>query len=248
MATFKRSGRVEEFRRDFILGMLENNYQREFAESCFSQIEGFAEYGFPESHAASFALLVYASSWIKTYYPDVFCAAMLNSQPMGFYAPAQLVRDAREHGVKILPVDINLSGWDCSLEAAPFHKNAIDRRHATMRDVIKTECAVRLGFRQVKGLAEKDMLEKLIARRGEGYTSAHDLWLRSGLDKSDIERLADADAFNSVGLNRREALWAVRGSMPRVQPRHCPCSMWPTAWISGPRRKRRCRRCCPVNR
>jgi error-prone DNA polymerase len=135
----------------------------------------------------------------------------LNSQPMGFYAPAQLVRDAREHGVKILPVDINRSDWDCTLEAAAFDRNAIDKRHGSMRDVIKTRRAVRLGFRQVKGLAEKDMVEKLIANRGEGYTSIHDLWQRSGLDKSDIERLADADAFDSVGLNRREALWAVRG-------------------------------------
>jgi DNA polymerase-3 subunit alpha/error-prone DNA polymerase len=211
MATFKRSGRVEEFRRDFVKGMLENEYPREFAESCFSQIEGFAEYGFPESHAASFALLVYVSSWIKAYYPDVFCTAMLNSQPMGFYAPSQLIRDAREHGVKILPVDINRSGWDCSLEVTAFDKNAIDKRHESMRDVIKTQRAVRLGFRQVKGLAERDMIEKLIANRGERYTSVHDLWLRSGLDKSDIERLADADAFNDIQLSRREALWAVRG-------------------------------------
>jgi len=211
MATFKRSGRVEEFRRDFIDGMLKNRYSREFAESCFSQIQGFAEYGFPESHAASFALLVYVSSWIKAYYPDVFCAAMLNSQPMGFYAPAQLIRDAREHGLEIRPVDINWSDWDCLLEKAIFDRQAIDKRHESMRDVIKTEHAVRLGFRQVKGLAEKDMIEKLIANRGTGYASVHDLWLRSGLDKSDIERLADADAFNSIGLTRREALWAVRG-------------------------------------
>jgi len=216
MATFKRSGRVEEFRRDFVGGMLKKGiYTREFAESCFSQIEGFAEYGFPESHAASFALLVYVSSWIKAYYPDVFCAAMLNSQPMGFYAPAQLIRDAREHGVKILPVDVNRSQWDCTLEEAPFDRTAIDRRHESMRDVIKTKYAVRLGFRQVKGLSEDDVLDKLIANRGEGYTSIHDLWLRSGLGKSNIERLADADAFTDsfkgMRLPRRDALWAVRG-------------------------------------
>jgi DNA polymerase-3 subunit alpha/error-prone DNA polymerase len=211
MATFKRSGRVEEFKRDFIDGMRKNNYSQEFAESCFSQIEGFAEYGFPESHAASFALLVYASSWIKAYYPDVFCAALLNSQPMGFYAPAQLIRDAREHGVQILPVDVNHSDWDCTLEESGFDKNAIDGRHASMRDVIRTKYAVRLGFRQVKGLAEKDLRKHLLANRGRGYASIHDLWLRSGLDKSDIERLADADAFASMGLARREALWAVRG-------------------------------------
>lgn len=211
MATFKRSGRVEEFKKDMVDGMLEKNYSREFAENCFSQIQGFAEYGFPESHAASFALLVYVSSWIKAYYPDVFCAAMLNSQPMGFYAPAQLIRDAREHGIEIRPVDINCSDWDCLLERAVFDKDGIDKRHGSMRDVIRTKHAVRLGFRQVKGLAEKDMVEKLIANRGNGYISIHDLWLRSGLDKSDIERLADADAFTSIGLTRREALWAVRG-------------------------------------
>ncbi|WP_117194576.1 error-prone DNA polymerase [Rhizobium terrae] len=211
MATFKRSGRVEEFRRDFINGMLENKYSREFAESCFSQIEGFAEYGFPESHAASFALLVYVSSWIKAYYPDVFCTAMLNSQPMGFYAPAQLIRDAREHGVRVLPVDVNRSEWDCTLERTVFDGQSIDGRHQSMRDVIRTQYAVRLGFRQVKGLAEKNMIEKLIAHRGAGYASVHDLWVRSGLDRTDIERLADADGFNSMGLGRREALWAVRG-------------------------------------
>lgn len=212
MATFKRSGRVEEFKNDFVAGMLKNErYSKEFAESCFSQIQGFAEYGFPESHAASFALLVYVSSWIKAYYPDVFCTAMLNSQPMGFYAPAQLIRDVREHGVKILPVDINKSEWDCTLEKTAFDKTAIDKRHESMRDVIRTRYAVRLGFRQVKGLAEEDMIKKLIANRGQGYESVHDLRIRSGLDKSAIERLADADAFGDIALSRRQALWAVRG-------------------------------------
>ncbi|MGF9566288.1 error-prone DNA polymerase [Neorhizobium sp. JUb45] len=210
MATFKRSGRVNSFRQDMIDGMLENGYKLDFAESCFKQIEGFAEYGFPESHAASFALLVYVSSWIKTFYPDVFCTAILNSQPMGFYAPSQLVRDAREHGVEVLPVDINDSGWDSSLHEAQFDRWRIDRRHAEMRDVILTKHAVRLGFRQVKGLSEKPMREKLVANRGEGYRSVRDLWLRSGLEKADIEKLADADAFGSIGLSRREALWAVR--------------------------------------
>ncbi|MBW6424496.1 error-prone DNA polymerase [Rhizobium sp. XQZ8] len=211
MATFKRSGRVKEFESDMINGMVCRGDPRKFAERCFNQIKGFGEYGFPESHAASFALLVYAFSWIKTYYPDIFLAAMLNSQPMGFYAPAQLVRDAREHGVKILPVDVNSSQWDCTLEDAAFDKWAIDRRHESMRDIIKTRHAVRLGFRQVKGLSEKDAIEKIIANRGEGYRSVHDFWLRSGLDKSDIERLADADAFGSIGLSRRQAIWAVRG-------------------------------------
>ncbi|MBO9186196.1 error-prone DNA polymerase [Rhizobium sp. L80/93] len=209
MATFKRSGKVNEFRDDMIAGMLANNYSQEFAERCFSQIEGFAEYGFPESHAASFALLVYASCWFKTYYPDVFCAALLNSQPMGFYAPAQLVRDAREHGVDIRPVDINLSEWDSILENAPS-PIAIDPRHASMQGVIRTRKAVRLGFRQVRGVSEGDMRDLLVARRGAGYVSVRDFWLRSGLARIDIEKLADADCFRSIGLNRREALWAVR--------------------------------------
>ncbi|WP_267551229.1 error-prone DNA polymerase [Rhizobium rhizogenes] len=209
MATFKRTGKVDEFKQDMVSGMVANGYPQDFAERCFSQIEGFGEYGFPESHAASFALLVYASSWLKTYYPDVFCAAILNAQPMGFYAPAQLVRDAREHGVEVRPVDVNHSQWDCLLEEARFDKNAIEPRHATMRDDIRTSRAVRLGFRQVKGLSGDEM-EQLVARRGDGYQSVRDLWLRSGLGKSQIERLADADAFGSMGLSRREALWAVR--------------------------------------
>jgi DNA polymerase-3 subunit alpha/error-prone DNA polymerase len=211
MATFKRSGRVEEFKRDFLEGMQKNGYSEKFSQQCFSQIEGFAEYGFPESHAASFALLVYASSWIKAYYPDVFCAALLNSQPMGFYAPAQLIRDAREHGVTILPVDINLSGWDSTLEEIPFRPETVDRRHISMRSVIKTRHAVRLGFRQIKGLSETEIRDKLIERRGAGYGSVHELWRKSGLDRSDLERLADADSFGSIGLSRRDALWVVRG-------------------------------------
>jgi error-prone DNA polymerase len=211
MATFKRSGRLREFEEDMVKGMTDNDYPEEFARRCFNQIKGFGEYGFPQSHAASFALLVYASSWVKAYYPDIFCAALLNSQPMGFYAPAQLIRDAREHGVKILPVDVNLSEWDCTLEEVPFDDRAIDARHRSMQGVIRTRHAVRLGFRQVKGLSEKAVVERLLAHRGEGYRSVHDLWLRSGLEKSDMERLADADAFGDIGLSRRAALWAVRG-------------------------------------
>ena len=211
MATFKRTGTIGGFEKRFIEGMMAKKiYSREFAQQCFNQIKGFGEYGFPESHSASFALLVYASCWMKAYYPDVFCAAMLNSQPMGLYAPAQLVRDAREHGVEIREVDINRSDWDCLLEEGRFDSRRIDFRHREMSDVIKASRAVRLGFRQVKGLSEKDMKDRLMANRGGGYSSIRDLWLRSGLDKSDIERLADADAFGSIGLSRREALWAVR--------------------------------------
>ncbi|MER8923257.1 error-prone DNA polymerase [Mesorhizobium sp. M0802] len=209
MATFKRTGTIGNYRQRMIDGMVGKGYTKDFAERCFKQIEGFGEYGFPESHAASFALLVYASCWFKTFYPDVFCAAILNSQPMGFYQPAQLVRDARDHGVDIRDVDVNFSDWDCTLEKAQFDPGRILARHAEMRGVIKTRCAVRLGFRQIKGLAEKRM-EAFTARRGAGYTSVRDVWLRSGLNVGEIERLAQADAFRSLGLDRREALWAVR--------------------------------------
>ncbi len=210
MATFRRNGTIHLYRDRLIEAMVRKGYPEEFATRCFKQIEGFGEYGFPESHAASFALLVYASCWFKTFYPDVFCAAILNAQPMGFYAPAQLVRDAREHGVAIRDVDVNLSDWDCTLEEAAFDAGQILPKHTEMRGVIRTRHAVRLGFRQIKGLAEKRM-EVFVARRGAGYASVRDIWLRSGLDVGDIERLAQADAFRSIGLDRRAALWAVRG-------------------------------------
>ena len=209
MATFRRLGTIDQLRDEFIDGMVGKDYPREFAERCFSQIEGFGDYGFPEAHAASFALLVYASAWFKARYPDVFCAALLNSQPMGFYAPGQLVRDAREHGVEMRPVDVNLSQWDCTLEKAPFDPSRIAPRHEEMRGTIKTCHAMRLGFRQVKGLREDDM-KLLVDNRGEGYASVRDLWLRSGLPRGVIQRLAEADAFRSLGMDRRAALWAAR--------------------------------------
>jgi error-prone DNA polymerase len=209
MATFRRTGTIEQYKQRMIEGMVGNGYPEEFAERCFRQIEGFGDYGFPESHAASFALLVYASAWFKTFYPDVFCTAILNSQPMGFYAPAQLVRDAREHGVEIRAVDVNHSGWDCLLETASFDPGRIAKRHAGMRGVILARHAVRLGFRQIKGLAENRM-KAFVARRGSGYDSVRDVWLRSGLGPDEIEKLAEADAFRSLGLDRRAALWAVR--------------------------------------
>lgn len=208
MATFRRVGTIHTLRQKMIDGMVERGYAREFADRCFRQIEGFGEYGFPESHAASFALLVYASCWFKAFYPDVFCAAILNAQPMGFYAPAQLVRDAREHGVDVREVDVNVSDWDSTLESASFEPGKIAPRHADMRGVIRTHSAVRLGFRRIKGLGQEDM-GRLVARRGAGYDSVRDLWLRSGLPKSAIARLAQADAFRSLGLDRRAALWAV---------------------------------------
>ena len=209
MATFKRTGTIGNYRQRMVDGMMNRGYEKDFAERCFKQIEGFGEYGFPESHAASFALLVYASCWFKTFYPDVFCVAILNSQPMGFYQPAQLVRDASDHGVDIREVDVNYSGWDCALEEAAFKPARILERHAEMRGVIRTNYAVRLGFRQIKGLS-KERMDAFVDRRGSGYTTVRDVWLRSGLDVDDIERLAQADAFRSLGLDRREALWAVR--------------------------------------
>lgn len=209
MATFKRTGTIGNYRQRMIDGMIGKGYTKDFAERCFKQIEGFGEYGFPESHAASFALLVYASCWFKTFYPDVFCAAILNSQPMGFYQPAQLVRDARDHGVDIRDVDVNFSVWNSTLEKASFDPDRILPRHAEMRGVIKTNHALRLGFRQIKGLSEERM-DAFVKRRGSGYESVRDVWLRSGLDVDEIEKLAQADAFRSLGLDRREALWAVR--------------------------------------
>jgi error-prone DNA polymerase len=192
MATFRHTGNVHLFRDKFIEGMVGRGYERSFAEHCFGQIEGFGEYGFPESHAASFALLVYASAFIKCRYPDVFCAAILNSQPMGFYQPAQLVRDARAHGVEIREVDVNFSAWDCTLEPG------VDGSHA-----------VRLGFRLIAGLAE-DELKKLVAARGNGFASIERLAAVAGISRFTIERLAEADAFRSMGLDRRAALWAAR--------------------------------------
>ncbi len=193
MATFRRNGTIHTLKEDFIEGMVNNGYERTFAERCFKQIEGFGDYGFPESHAASFALLVYDSSYVKHHYPEVFAAALLNSQPMGFYAPAQLVGDARKNGVEVRPPDINASNWDCTLE--PSQNN---------------RCALRLGLRQVAGLSEDDV-NRMVAQRMTPYRDPADLWRRSGLTKRQIVALARADAFASLGLSRRDVLWAVRG-------------------------------------
>ena len=192
LATFKKHGNVSEFRALFLRGMERNGYEQDFAERCFSQIEGFGSYGFPESHAASFALLVYASAWIKCHHPGIFACALLNSQPMGFYAPAQIVRDAREHGVQVRPVCINASFWDNVME--PDGQGGL---------------ALRLGFRQIKGLSEEDA-SWLTAARGNGYHQVDDVWRRAGLGPSVIERLAEADAFATCDLTRREALWQAK--------------------------------------
>ncbi|MBO6916952.1 MAG: error-prone DNA polymerase [Rhizobiaceae bacterium] len=219
MATFRRVGTIHTFKMKMIKGMVKNGYEEEFAERCFKQIEGFGEYGFPESHAASFALLVYASCWFKAYYPDIFGAAILNSQPMGFYAPSQLIRDAREHGVDIRSIDINYSTWNSILEEGSFEPSAMAKPRRSMAKTIRTDYALRLGFKQIKGLRESDM-DKISEHRdgpNQGpYDSVRDLWLRTGLSPKIIERLAEADAFRSIGLDRREALWAVKALDPNV--------------------------------
>ncbi|WP_082461183.1 error-prone DNA polymerase [Devosia sp. Leaf64] len=211
MAAWRRTGKIAQFGDEFLAGMEANGYPPEFAKNCFAQIQGFAEYGFPESHAASFALLVYASCWLKCHYPDVFACALLNSQPMGFYSPSQIVRDAREHGVEILDVDINFSHLESILEPGTRDTgDGVWMRHAEMRGDILSNKSIRLGLTFVEGLAEND-INRILARRGGGYSSIRDLWLRTGVPIASLEKLARADAFASLGLNRREALWAVKG-------------------------------------
>ncbi len=190
MATFKAKGKVSYYEKKLVEGMIANGYEEEFARRVFRQLEGFGSYGFPESHAASFALLVYVSSWIKCHYPDVFAAALLNSMPMGFYQPSQIVIEARRQKVKVVPVDINHSEWDHTLEGKDGNYHVL-----------------RLGFRQVKGLHEEDM-KKFTACRAAPFTRMHHL-LQAGLARGILERLADADAFRSMGLDRRQALWEV---------------------------------------
>jgi error-prone DNA polymerase len=295
MAAWRRSGAIEQFRHKMIDGMLNNGYTRDFAERCFEQIRGFGEYGFPESHAASFALLVYVSAWLKRYHPAAFAAALLNSQPMGFYAPAQLVRDAKEHGVPVRPVDVNHSEWDCTLEqihrrgaedgaepaensengsatentknteSIPCGSSQWHGRLARASDVRTEETpapqdaryaksgiqnptysidpsvpsmasnpsprpprpplrlggepdapetwgahgpALRLGFRQIKGFSEAFASQLLASRQRHGpFTTIEQFHRRTRLPVQAIRRLAEADAFGSLSLTRREALW-----------------------------------------
>ena len=202
MATFKFTGGVSHFKTKLVGGMVARGYPVEFAEQTFSQLEGFGSYGFPESHAASFALLAYASSWLKCHHPDVFCAALLNSQPMGFYQPAQIVRDAQEHGVEIRPICVNASRWDCTLEERP------DGAHA-----------VRLGLRMVGGLAEADAARLVLARGEQPYAGIDEIWRRAQIKPGALSRLAEADAFlPSLGLQRREAGWAIKGLRETALP------------------------------
>jgi error-prone DNA polymerase len=199
MATFRNHGTIGEFEALMVERMVERGYERDFARRCFEQIKGFGSYGFPESHAASFAKLVYVSSWIKCHHPAVFACALLNSQPMGFYAPAQIVRDAEAHGVEVRAVDVNHSLYDCTLERREDEK-----------------LSLRLGFRQVDGFAKADA-GQLVKARGAGFGSVEELAARARLSGGGLRRLADADAFRSLGLDRRNALWAVR-RLPDDEP------------------------------
>ncbi|WP_273690176.1 error-prone DNA polymerase [Ketogulonicigenium vulgare] len=192
LASFRRMGTIGQHREIFVQGMIGNGYAREVAERCFGQIEGFADYGFPESHAAAFAMLTYVSSWLKCHHPAIFACALLNSQPMGFYAPAQIVRDAREHNVEVRPICVNHSEWENTLEK---------RTDGAL--------ALRLGFRQIKGFREEDA-DWIARARGNGYADVESLWLRAGIRPAVLERLAEADAFASLGMTRRDALWDVR--------------------------------------
>ena len=193
LGAFRSVGSVQSFKDRFITGCLDNGYDLSFAEAVFRQLEGFSGYGFPESHAASFALLVYASAWLKCHHPEVFATALLNSQPMGFYAPAQIVGDARRHNVEVRPICAEHSYWDNVLEPAG------DGR-----------LAIRLGFRQIKGFKEEDGLW-LAAARGNGYRSIDAVWRRAGLGRRALSKLAQADGFAAYGLSRRDALWQVKG-------------------------------------
>jgi error-prone DNA polymerase len=222
MAAWRRPGLIDQFRRKLLDGMRANGLAEEFAQRVYQQIRGFGEYGFPESHAASFALLVYASAWLKHHYPAAFAAAMINSQPLGFYAPAQLVRDARDHGVAVRPVDVNHSCWDCTLE--PILRNSdcglrIENDKSAIRNP-QSEMVLRLGLRMINGLAESvgRIIER--ARDAGPFLSVDDFTRRTRLGQAVVKRLAEADAFGSVGTSRRQALWhsLAQERKPRSMP------------------------------
>ncbi|MGA0603990.1 error-prone DNA polymerase [Caulobacter sp. KR2-114] len=232
MATFRNLGTIGEYGDKFVSRLIERGYDREFAAACFEQIKGFGSYGFPESHAVSFAKLVYVSAWIKCFYPDVFLAALLNSQPMGFYQPAQLVRDAREHGVTVLPPDILHSDWDTKLEASPPPSppplaasesptlpaaRAVPPHKGEGRDApAPLPHPVRLGFSQIGGLNDEEV-QRLVAARRAGARTLPEIAVRAQLSPRALELLAEADALRSLGMDRREALWAVKALAPEVK-------------------------------
>jgi error-prone DNA polymerase len=255
MAAWRRSGSVDCFQQKIIRGMRDNGYTREFAGRVFEQIRGFGEYGFPESHAASFALLVYASAWIKRYHPAAFCAALLNSQPMGFYAPAQIIRDAIEHGVEVRPVDVNFSEWDCTLESATeitetTEKEATNLRfeisdlHSSVASVARSNWgidgpAVRLGLRRIKGLKATHADSLVATRKRVGrFDSIHALHRATRLPVSALRRIAEADGFSSLGLSRRQALWQVMElsdeDAPLFDETSCLCASVPACLPAMP--------------
>ena len=229
MATFKVTGGVGEFEAELIEGMRKNGISAEFAERLVQQIKGFGSYGFPESHAASFAKIAYASSWMKCHHPDIFCAALLNAQPMGFYAPAQIVRDAREHGVEVLPVCVNGSDWDTLLlSPSPRSReegrgegdattSAAPGRHVPLSPALSPEgereemFPLRLGLRIVAGLSGEEAGRIVLARQAGPFASVEQVWRRAGVSVRTLEQIARADGFHSLGLDRRQALWAVKG-------------------------------------
>jgi len=234
MATFKFTGGVGNYRERMISGMVGKGYSQDFAERTFRQIEGFGSYGFPESHAASFAKIAYASSWMKCHHPDVFCCALLNAQPMGFYAPAQIVRDAREHGVDVRPVCVNESRWDCHLINPARHGEGDHAQHGgggspqairsgrapsttPLRVAVplpvpgRSLLPLRLGMRMVSGLSNDAAARIIAARADRPFTSVEEMWRRSGVPPAALEKLANADAFRCLGLDRRQALWQVGG-------------------------------------
>jgi len=223
MATFRHMGTIHTYEAMMVGRMVERGYPADFAQRCFDQIKGFGEYGFPESHAAAFAQLVYVSAWIKCFYPEVFCAALLNSQPMGFYAPAQLVRDAAQHGVTVLPPDVGFSDWDCTLQAAPA--TTAKSRHPVDRAPFQPPAlpghpprkALRLGLRRIDGFREA-WAERLMAARAHApFASLDDLRARADLPAAALDALAAADALGALQLSRREGLWAAKG-LPRAAP------------------------------
>lgn len=209
MAAWRRNGAIEAFQVKLVQGLLANGYSRDFAERIYKQIQGFGEYGFPESHAASFALLVYASAWLKRYYPAAFAAALLNSQPMGFYTPGQIVRDAIAHGVEVRPVDVNWSEWDCTLEGRPRETRDEEQGTGSRERDTREPGAVRLGMRLVRGLSAAKVSGIEAARREGPITSIQRLARRGDVSRDALVRLAAADAFRSLGVGRRAALWQI---------------------------------------
>ncbi|HTL75215.1 MAG TPA: error-prone DNA polymerase [Casimicrobiaceae bacterium] len=211
MAAWRRKGGLQVFEQRLVDGMGARGYDESFARQIYQQILGFGEYGFPESHAASFALLVYVSSWLKHYEPAAFCAALLNSQPMGFYAPAQLVGDAHRHGVVVLPPDVTISDWDCTLENAPHPNPLPDAEREPSESATDEGPALRLGLRLVRGLTEAGAARIVAARRAQAFTNVADLAHRARLDRRDLTALADGDALASLAGHRHDAVWDVVG-------------------------------------